>query len=172
MLERVRLEDVAEGQVFLVGHVQEALFDTLPLGATAWDGDIDPAVLFVRVEVGVDFDPSLFVHGRVLGAELSDALVAYAVLPLEVEVKCNGDRDLAGPGGHQDRPGDGVPRFVPFLPWLRRDHLTDGITEEPDCVHGELLGVTRYGRRHPRERHYDLGLAGEFWRSASEMLAS
>jgi hypothetical protein len=94
LLEMARLEDIAEGQVFLVGQVQEALLDTRPLSTTARDGDVDPAVLFVRLEVGVDVDPRFFVLGWVLGAELSDALVASAVFQLEVEVEGNDDDNL------------------------------------------------------------------------------
>jgi len=169
LLERARLEDIAEGQVFLVGQIQEALLDTLPPGTAARDGDVDPAVLFVRLKIRVDVDPRFFVPWWVLSAQLSGTLVAPAVLLLKMVVESDDNEDLDSPGTHQDPPGDGVPWPVFFLPWLRRDHLTHGVAEKPDCVHGDLLGVTRYGGRHPRERHYDGGLSTKFWRSTSEI---
>ena len=110
----MRLEDIAEGQVFLVSHIQEALLDMFPPDSTAADGDVDPVVLFVRLEVGVEAYPCLFVHGWVLGEELSDPLIALVVFPLETGVEGNGNEDPAGLGGHQDRPGDEVPRHVLF----------------------------------------------------------
>ena len=151
LLERARLEDITEGQVFLVGQIQEALLYTRPLGTAARDRHVNPAVLFVRLQIGVNVEPGFFVPGWVLGAQLSGAFVASAVFPGDVVVEDNDDDDLAAPCGHQHRPGDGVPRPVFLPPWLRGDHLTDGKTENPDCIHGELLGVTRNGGRYPRE---------------------
>ncbi|SRR5258706_6533557 len=171
LLEKARLEDITEGQVFLVGQIQEALLYTLPLGTAARERHVNPAVLFVRLKIGVNVEPRFFVPGWVLGPQLSGALVASAVFPIDVVVEGNDDYDLAAPCGHQDRPGDGAPRPVFFLPWLRRDHLTHGKPEKPDCIHGELLGVTRNSGRYPRERHYDPGLGRKFWRSASELPA-
>jgi len=164
MLGWARLEHIAEGQVFLVGQIQEALLDAFQPGAAVGGGDVDPSVLLVRLEVGVDLDPRVLVDGWVRGAQLRDALIALAVLLLEVPVERENDHHLRAPRGHQDRPGHGVPRLVLLLPGLWREHLPQGVTNEPDPVHGQLFGVAGYSGRHPGDRHDDGWLAAEFWR--------
>jgi hypothetical protein len=147
----------------VVGEVQEALLDALALGAAAGDGDVDPAVLLKRLEVGVDVDAGALVAGRVGGAEGGDAGVADAVLAPEVEVEADDERALEEPGDHEHRPWHGVARPVLLLPRLRRRDLADRVAHEPDCVHRHLFRVPRDRRGHPGERAHDGGVAAEFW---------
>jgi hypothetical protein len=60
-----------------------------------------------------------------------------------------------------DSPRDTVPWIVLGLPPLRRNHLTDRVTDEPHSVVRQLLGMSRGGRADPRKRKDEGGVTSE-----------